>query len=192
MIASQNTNAVLAMCAIVITCYTIRKSEAHYLPDLLGLALALAAPRQSLALLAWLVVTLIRHSPLALALAPNVPSWLLIVLLPRAYFMSRSEVELALLESSDSELESPAERNSENDDLPQRVGENDAEIVNSAKAEMMARAVLAGEIGLTEAVRLAAGARSGRRYQKWSRLIKLEMDRQRNHYPKGSSLKRFD
>lgn len=187
-----NRNAILAMCAITITIYAVRNSEAHYLPDLLGLALALAAPRQSLALAAWLVVTLVRHSPLALALAPSVPSWLLVVLLPRAYFMTRSEAESTVLESVDLEQVSTEESNSGNAGIRRPVAEKEAQIVISAKAEIMALAVLSGQLGKTEATQIAAGARSGRKYSRWKRLIDLEIERQRNHYPAHSNLTKYE
>lgn len=191
MTAAQNTNAILAMCAIVIVTYAIRNSEAHYLPDLLGLALALAAPRQSMAIVAWLIIAVIRHSALARTLAAGVPVWLLPFLLPYAH-MSISDSESSALESAYQERVSVPTVNMERAEEPQPVAKIEPENFFSARAEIMASAVLYGAISLTEATRLAAGAKGGRKYQQWSRLIKMEMDRKRNHYPAESNLKRFD
>jgi len=52
--------------------------------------------------------------------------------------------------------------------------------------------VLAKKIGLTEAVKIGAGAKSGKRYQDNTALVKAAIERLRNHYPPGSSLKQFE
>jgi len=178
----ENYFAIMAMCAIVITIYALRNAEAHYLPDLLGLALALAAPRQGVAIVAWVLVAVVRHSPLALGLAPLLPPWLIPLALPRAHYMSISTDEAARLEQAYDERIAPTERLGGNEETPQPIAENMAQIIASANAQLMAKAVLSGAMGLTEAVRIASGAKSGRRYQVWSRQIRLEMERQTNHY----------
>ena len=190
--SAQNTYAIIGMFAIVVTLYALRDSHAHYLPDLFGLALALAAPRQEYAISAVLILAIIRHSPLARGLAESVPDWLLVVVLPGARNMSISDDESDELESAYETRISQEETNNENAEIRRPVAENTNENILSAKAEIMARAILSGNLGLTEATRIAAGAQSGRKYQQWSRLIKMEMERQRNHYPPGSTHKRFE
>jgi hypothetical protein len=178
----ENYFAIMAMSAIVITIYALRNAEAHYLPDLLGLALALAAPRQGVAIVAWVLVAVVRHSPLALGLATIAPPWLIPLALPGARDMSISADEAERLEQAYDERISPTERIGGNSEISQPVAENLPQIIASANAQLMAKAVLSGAMGLTEAVRIASGAKSGRRYQVWSRQIRLEMERQTNHY----------
>jgi hypothetical protein len=186
-------NAVLAMCAIVITVYALRSSEAHYLPDLLGLALALAAPRQSMAIGAWLLVVLLRHTPIGFGLADSVPSWLLVLLLPRAAaYMSIPAPESSALESAYQERILERENDLEYVEIPQPVAENTPENVQLVRVQTIAAYVISGEIGLTKAIQIGAGAKSGKKYQILSRLVKVEIERQRNHFPAHSTLKRFE
>jgi hypothetical protein len=188
----QNKYAIIGMFAVVITLYALRHSHTHYLPDLFGLALATTAPRPSYAIGAVLLLAMIRHSPLARGLAESVPGWLIVVLLPGARDMSIPAEESSALESAykDRILESESEL--EYIEIPQPVAENAAESIDLAKSELLARLVLAGEVGKTKAVQIGAGAMSGKKYQKWSRLVEVAMDRQRNHYPAGSTLKRYE
>lgn len=189
---NQNTFAILAMCAIVITCYALRASEAHYLPDLFGLALALAAPHQIPALAAWLVAVAIRHTPVGYGLADTLPRWLLVIVLPAAYHMSISDDESSALESAYKERISTEKSNDEMVEIPQPVAEKSAKIITLGESEILARLVLAKKIGLTEAVQIGAAAKSGKTYQECSTLVKAAMERQRNHYPAGSNQKRFE
>lgn len=190
--STQNTYAIYALCAIVISCYAMRNSEAHYLPDLFGLALALSAPRQWPALGAWLIVVLVRHTPLATGLARGVPDWLLIVVLPGARNMSIAAGESAVLESAYKERISEENDNDETDEIPQPVGENRDELITFGETRALARLVAQERIGLTEAVKIGAAAKSGAKYQKRSREVKNEVEKLRNHYPAGSNLKRVE
>ena len=188
----QNWAAVISMCAITITIYALRSSEAHYLPDLFGLALALAAPRQSYAIGAWLVVTLLRHSPLGYGLAGGLPAWVLWVVLPGAAHMLMSDAESLAIEDAYRQRISETETESGNSEISQPVAENSAEMITFAKVQTIAAYVISGEIGITKAIQIGAGCKGGDRYQKLSRLVHAEIERQRNHYPPGSNLKRFE
>jgi hypothetical protein len=192
MISAQNFYAVLGMCAIVIVCYALRNSEAHYLPDLLGLALALAAPRQTEAIAAWLVVVAIRHTPIGYGLASMLPSWLLVIVLPAAHNMSISSAESTLLESAYDQRISESETLTENLEIVRPVAENEDERIVLAQTEILARLVISGEVGKTKAIQIGAGVKSGKKYQRVSRLVEVEIERQRNHYPPGSNQKRFE
>jgi hypothetical protein len=190
---TQAYYAILTMCTIVIVCYALRNSEAHYLPDLFGLALALAAPRQAPAIAAWVLVVLIRHTPIGFGLAANLPGWLLVIALPRAAgYMSIPIADAGQAESDYKARISEPETNSEPDEIPQPVAENSAENINLGEIQALARLVLAEKIGLTEAVKIGAGAKSGAKYQRRSAELKAEIERQRSHFPQGSNLKRYD
>lgn len=188
----QNTYAIIGMFAIVITLYALRHSHTHWLPDFFGLAFALVAPRPSYAIGAVVLIAMIRHTPLARGLAESVPGWLLVVVLPGAVHMSIPAEDAEELESAYKERISESESNLEYIEIPQPVAENQAERITLAESELLARLVLSGAIGLTEAVQIGAGAKSGKKYQRHSRLVKQAIERQRNHYPAGSNLKRFD
>jgi len=192
MITTQNTYAIYAMCAIVITLYALRNSEAHYLPDLFGLALAFTTPRQSMAIGAVVVLAIIRHSPLAAGLADRVPTWLHSVLLPGAWHMSISVAESSALESAYDQRVSERKDNLKYVEIPQPVAENDTEKIALAESEILARLVIAGAVGLTEAIQIGAGAKSGKKYQRWSRLVRVAIERQQNHYPPNSTHKRYE
>lgn len=188
----QHWYAIVAMLAIVVTCYALRNSEAHYLPDLFGLALALAAPRQSYAIGAVAIVALIRHSPLAGGLAVGVPIWLVPILLPAARNMSIAEDESSALESAYKTAISEENSTAENSEITRSVAENSAELICFGETLALARLVAVEKIGLTDAVKIGASAKSGAKYQRRSREIKTEVERIRNHYPSGSDLKRFE
>jgi hypothetical protein len=188
----QNKYAIIGMFAIVITLYALKESHTHYLPDFFGLALATTALRPSYAIGAVLLVAMIRHTSLSRGLAECVPGWLIVVVLPGARNMSIPTEESSALESAYKERISERESNLAYVEIPQPVAENATESIDLAKSELLARLVLAGEVGLTKAVQIGAGAVSGKKYQKWSRLVQVAMDRQRNHYPAGSTLKRYE
>jgi hypothetical protein len=189
---TQQWCAIVGMLAIVITLYALRDSHLHWMPDLFGLALALAAPRQSYAIGAVAIVALVRHSPLAYGLAVGVPSWLLPVLLPGARNMSIAEDESTVLEEAYKERISERENELEYVEIPQPVAENTPENIQLVRVQTIAAYVISGEIGLTKAIQIGAGAKSGKKYQILSRLVKAEIERQRNHYPAGSTHKRYE
>jgi hypothetical protein len=186
----QNTYAIYAMCAIVITLYALKNDHARYLPDLFGLALALAAPQQSLAIGAVLIAAMLRHSGLAYGLADYVPDWLLPIVLPAARYMSIQEQDAARYEAAYKQRIFDEETDDGNTEISQPVAEISDENIISAQVEILARSVLSGALGLTEATRLGAKVQSGRKYSKWSNLIKMEMQRQQNHYADLDSAKR--
>jgi hypothetical protein len=190
--SAQNTYAIIGMFAIVITLYALKESHTHYLPDFFGLALATVAPRPSYAIGAVIIIAIIRHSPLAMGLARSVPDWLLIVVLPGACNMSIPDEESEELEAAYETRISEPETNLKYIEIPQPVAENEAEKIALAESEILARLVIAGAVGLTEAVQIGAGAKSGKKYTQRSRLVKQAIERQRNHYPAGSTHKRFE
>lgn len=191
-VSNENTYAVIGMFAIVITLYALRHSHTHYLPDFFGLALALTAPRPSYAVGAVALLALIRHSPLAFGLANSVPSWLLVIVLPAAAHMSISQPESSALESAYTDRISESESDLDYIEIPQPVAEIAPEKIVLAQSEVLARLVISGEIGLTKAIQIGAGAKSGKKYQRLSRLVQAEIERQRNHYPASSTHKRFE
>lgn len=180
---NQNTMAIMAMCGIVITIYALRNAEAHYLPDLLGLALALAAPRQGVAIVAWLALAVVRHSGLALGLATLLPPWLIPLALPGARDMSISGAEYDQLAQAYKVRISEAETDPGNTEEPQPVAVDPSESILTGMTFVMAKAVISGAISIGEATKLASGVGSGRKYQVWNRRIKAEMERQKDHYP---------
>jgi len=192
MMSDKNTYAIIAMFAIVITLYALKESHTHYLPDFFGLALATTAPRPSYAVGAVVILAIIRHSPLARGLADVVPGWLLVLVLPGAYKMSISEDESRALESAYQGRILESESDEKYIEIPQPVAETSQEIITFAESEILAKLVIAGAIGLTEAVQIGAGAKSGKKYQKHSRLVKAAIERQQNHYPAGSTHKRYE
>lgn len=75
------------------------------------------------------------------------------------------------------------ETNSETDEIPQRVGEIHAESFTLGETTALARLVAAGKLGLTDAVKTGADAKSGEKYQRRSRDIKVMVDRLQQKYP---------
>jgi hypothetical protein len=189
---SKENYAIIGMFAIVITLYALRHSHTHYLPDLFGLALATTAARPSYAIGAVLLLALVRHSALSHGLADRVPDWLIVVLLPGARNMSIPAEESSALESAYQERILERENELEYVEIPQRVAENTPENVQLVRVQTIAAYVISGEIGLTKAIQIGAGAKSGKKYQILTRLVKAEIERQRNHYPAGSTLKRYE
>lgn len=192
MITDKNMYAILAMFAIVITLYALKENHTHYLPDFFGLALATVAPRPSYAVGAVVIIAMIRHSPLARGLADSVPGWLLVVVLPGARNMSIPDEDAEVLESAYKERILEGNSNDEMEEIPQPVAEKPAKIITLGESEVLARLVLANKIGLTEAVKIGAAAKSGERYQQNSKLVKAAIDRLADHYPNNSNLKRFE
>lgn len=190
--SNENKYAIIGMFAIVITLYALKESHTHWLPDLFGLALALTAQRPSYGVGAVILLAMIRHSYLAHSLAESVPGWLVVVLLPGARIMSRLEDAYSSAETAYKERLSESENELEYVEIPQRVAENVPEEIDLEKSELLARLVLAGEVGLTKAIQIGAGAQSGKKYQRWTKLVKLAMERQQNHYPASSTLKRYE
>jgi hypothetical protein len=187
----QNWYAIVGMLAIVVTLYALKESHVHWMPDLFGLALALAAPQRSYAIASVAIFALIRHSGLANGLAEGVPVWLLPILLPGARNMSISEDESSALESAYKERVSEPETNLKYIEIPQPVAENADENITLGETRALARLVAKEAIGLTEAVKIGASAKSGAKYQRRSKEIKAEVERIRNRYPEGSTLKRY-
>lgn len=190
--SDKNTYAIIGIFAIVITLYALKESHTHYLPDFFGLALATTAPRPSYAIGAVVLIALIRHTPLSRGLAESVPDWLLVVVLPGARNMSISADESSALESAYKERISEPKTNLAYVEIPQPVAEIAPESITLGETRALARLVLADKIGLTEAVKIGAGAKSGAKYQRRSADLKAEIERQRNRYPAGSNRKRYD
>lgn len=188
--SDTNMYAILGMCAIVITLYAMKESHTHYLPDFFGLALAMTAPRPSYAVGAVVIIALIRHSSLARGLAESMPGWLLVVVLPGARNMSISDDESSALESAYKARILEENSTDENTEIPQPVAEKPAKTITLGESEVLARLVLADKIGLTDAVKIGAAAKSGKRYQDNTALVKATIERLKNHYPPGS--KRFE
>jgi len=106
--------------------------------------------------------------------------------------MSISSAESSALEAAYKERISEGNSNDEMDETQRPVAESTAKIITLAESEILARLILADKIGLTDAIRIGAGAKSGARYQANSRIVKEAIERLRNHYPPGSTLKRFE
>lgn len=190
--SEQNKYAIIGMFAIVITLYALRDSHLHWIPDLFGLALAFTAPRQEYAIGAVVLLALIRHSGLANGLAEGVPGWLVPLLLPAARNMSISIDESSEVEDAYKERISEPKTNLAYIEIPQPVAENRDELITLGETRALARLIAQERIGLTEAVKIGAGAKSGAKYQKRSKEVKNEVERLRDHYPASSTLKRFD
>ena len=75
---------------------------------------------------------------------------------------------------------SSAETNNETGETGRASAEIEREKISFAEtavAEALARLVIAEEVDLTKAVKIGAGKKSGEGYQKWSRLVKVAIDR---------------
>lgn len=72
---------------------------------------------------------------------------------------------------------SPDETNPEIGETPQRIAEIRAESFTLGETEALARLVASGKLGLTDAVKIGADAKSGEKYQRRSREIKAEVER---------------
>jgi hypothetical protein len=71
----------------------------------------------------------------------------------------------------------PSETNSETNETSQRVAEKRAELICFGETEALARLIVAEKIGLTDAVKIGAAAKSGEKYQKRSQDIKAAVER---------------
>lgn len=79
---------------------------------------------------------------------------------------------------------SPAETNSETDETLQHKAETNREMFTFGETEALARLIVANRIGLTDAVKIGANAKSGEKYQRRSREIKAAVERLQNKYPR--------
>lgn len=97
--------------------------------------------------------------------------------------MSRSEgVRSYPLSPSDRRFNavSSAEINNETDETapaPAEIEREKISFAETAVAEALARLVISGELDLTKAVKIGAGKKSGEGYQKWSKLVKVAIER---------------
>lgn len=75
---------------------------------------------------------------------------------------------------------SPGETNAETPKLqtPSPAPDEIISLQETAVAEALARLIIAEKIGLTDAVKIGTGKKSGEGYQKWSGLVKAAIDRQ--------------
>jgi hypothetical protein len=73
---------------------------------------------------------------------------------------------------------------SEIGEIPRRVAENDNESISLGENMAAARAVVSGKLGLTEAVKILTGAKSGEKYQKRTREVKALIEKMQNQYPR--------
>lgn len=80
-----------------------------------------------------------------------------------------------------------AKRTPESAEIPRSVGEIDPQIFALGETAALARLVAAGKLGLTDAVKIGAGAVSGEKYQKRSREIKAEVERIQHKYPQRTA-----
>lgn len=190
--SQQRLYLIIGLLAIVTTIYLLRDSHIHYLLDLLALALALAAPRVELGIGAFALLALVRHTRLANGLAPTMPSWLVAIILPAASNMSIPVIESSALESAYKQRILHSDMADENSEIHEPVAEIAPENIVLVQSEILARLVISGEVGLTKAIQIGAGAKSGAKYQRYTRLVKAEIERQQNHYPPTSNLKRFE
>lgn len=94
--------------------------------------------------------------------------------------MSRFEgVRSYPLSSSDRRFTavSSAEINNETDETAPSFAETQAELICLGETQALARLIIEEKIGLTDAVKIGAAAKSGEKYQKRSREIKAEVER---------------
>jgi hypothetical protein len=75
------------------------------------------------------------------------------------------------------------ETNSETAETPHMDAETRNEIITFGENQALARLVASGKLGLTEAVKIGADAKSGERYQKRSKQIKELVTQIQDKYP---------
>jgi hypothetical protein len=90
-------------------------------------------------------------------------------------FMVRSPAEPNNWEDDEPPV-SPAKANAETAETPQLDVETRAEIFCFGETVALARLVAAGKVGLTDAVKIGAEAKSGEKYQRRSRQIKQAVE----------------
>jgi hypothetical protein len=76
-----------------------------------------------------------------------------------------------------------SETKSESAETARRIAEIRAESFTLGETEALARLVVAEKLGLTDAVKIGAEAKSGERYQRRSRDIKARAEAMRDKYP---------
>lgn len=81
---------------------------------------------------------------------------------------------------------SPAETNPETAETPHTSAETVAETFTLGETTALARLIVAEKIGLTDAVKIGAGVKSGEAYQKRSRQIKAAVEQLKKKYPDAS------
>jgi hypothetical protein len=94
--------------------------------------------------------------------------------------------DITSIEHAPEPIESPvfeAKLNSETAETLRPVAETDTESFTFGATTALARLVAAGKVGLTDAVKIGADAKSGEKYQKRSREIKAAVDRLQTKYP---------
>src|SRR6266540_2569281 len=118
----------------------------------------------------------------AAIVSPHIPRWRAWV--ADRYLLSSSTGAPAAdeLEDDDDRAVSPKETNHEPAETPQRVAEMQAESFTFGETAALARLVAAGKLGLTDAVKIGAGAKSGEKYQKRSREIKAAVAQLQQKY----------
>jgi len=99
----------------------------------------------------------------------------------RVAYVSESELQDQIM------ADNAAKRTSETAETPQRVGEIHAESFTLGETTTLARLIVAGKLGLTDAVKIGADAKSGEKYQKRSREIKAAVDQLQEKYPGRTS-----
>lgn len=77
--------------------------------------------------------------------------------------------------------------NAETDETPEFDAETEAALICLGETQALARLIAEGKLGLTDAVKIGAGAKSGEKYQRRSREIKAEVERLTNKYPLQTS-----
>jgi hypothetical protein len=97
--------------------------------------------------------------------------------------MSRSAARTMAQVSTQNTAVSVAKLTGETAEIPQRVAENSAETFTFGETQALARLVAAGKLGLTDAVKIGADAKSGEKYQKRSQEIKAAVARLQQKYP---------
>jgi len=109
---------------------------------------------------------------------PRQPRHVLSIIRPTsAYFRARYAGKLRPV--------SAAKRTPKPAETPHDIRETDGETISfggspdQAVAASLARLIHAGKLQLTDAVRIGCGAKSGERYQRWSRLIKAALEQVR-------------
>lgn len=92
-------------------------------------------------------------------------------------YVSESELQDQIM------ADNAAKQNAETAETPRPVAENSAEVITFGETQALARLIVAGKLGLTDAVKIGADAKSGEKYQRRSREIKAAVDQLREKYP---------
>lgn len=102
----------------------------------------------------------------------------------RIHYVQQPRVRSVRLRSDDRRFTavSPAETNDETDETTGSPTETEQEKIAFAEtyaAEVVARLILAEELDLTPTIKIGFGKKSGEGYQKYSRLVRAAMERQK-------------